>query len=186
MARNSDSKRAGFTLIEILAVVVIMALLAGGVFMLMGVGDTRSKIAETNAQIQALSSLLEEYKNEYGDYPTVTNTATPARSAATRPVRTVSLLAWWPSFSPWLRPSTRSAPTPTWRVTTSSAIATLPAKAPMLGNVNSVRRARIGRMSWPVRTVIVAWINSTASGGAWSRMASSLREFPSAPIAAPQ
>ena len=73
MARKTDTTRAGFTLIEILAVVVIMAILAGGVFMMMGAGDTKAKIAETNAQIQALSSLLEEYKNEYGDYPTVTN-----------------------------------------------------------------------------------------------------------------
>lgn len=73
MARKTDTMRAGFTLIEILAVVVIMAILAGGVFMMMGAGDTKAKIAETNAQIQALSSLLEEYKNEYGDYPTVTN-----------------------------------------------------------------------------------------------------------------
>lgn len=73
MARKSSNGRAGFTLIEIMAVVVIMAILAGGVFMMMGAGDAKAKIAETNAQIQALSSLLEDYKNEYGEYPLVTN-----------------------------------------------------------------------------------------------------------------
>ncbi|HIV08488.1 MAG TPA: prepilin-type N-terminal cleavage/methylation domain-containing protein [Candidatus Spyradenecus faecavium] len=73
MARTRLCGKGGFTLIEILAVVVIMAILAGGVFMMMGAGDSKSKIAETNAQIQALSSLLEEYKNQYGEYPLVTN-----------------------------------------------------------------------------------------------------------------
>ena len=69
---NRKAKR-GFTLVEVLAVVVIMAILAAGVFMMMGAGDTKSKIAETNAQIQALTSLLEDYRNLHGDYPYVTS-----------------------------------------------------------------------------------------------------------------
>lgn len=65
--------RRGFTLIEVLAVVVIMAILAGGVFMMLGAGNDQANIAKTTAQIHAIASLLEDYRNCYGAYPRVTN-----------------------------------------------------------------------------------------------------------------
>ena len=65
--------RQGFTLIEMLAVIVIIGILAAGIFRLVGAGSDKAAIAETTAQIQAVASLLEEYRNLYGNYPRVTN-----------------------------------------------------------------------------------------------------------------
>ena len=73
MERQQASRRKGFTLIEVLAVIVIMAILAGGVFMMLGAGNDQANIAKTTAQIHAIASLLEDYRNCYGTYPRVTN-----------------------------------------------------------------------------------------------------------------
>lgn len=58
-----------FTLIELLTVIAIIAVLAG---IVIGVGKRASesgKIARTKAELAALSTALESYKRQYGDYP---------------------------------------------------------------------------------------------------------------------
>ncbi len=64
-------KRNGFTLIEMLIVVVIIAILAGMVFKLMGAGGASSDIAKTRRQLEMLANALEEFRAEYGKYPPV-------------------------------------------------------------------------------------------------------------------
>jgi len=64
-------KRQGFTLIEMLVVVLIIVLLAGLVFRMVGAIGKGNDIAETRATIEKVSHALEEFKAIYGKYPPV-------------------------------------------------------------------------------------------------------------------
>jgi len=66
---GATDKRAAFTLLELLAVITIVALLAG---IMLGVGRRASgagKIARAKVELAALSAALEGYKRRHGDYP---------------------------------------------------------------------------------------------------------------------
>lgn len=68
--------KAGFTLLELLAVVGIIAVLTG---LVIGAGRRASdtgKSARARAELTAISTALESYKAAHGDYP---RTDTPAR-----------------------------------------------------------------------------------------------------------
>lgn len=70
--RNAKTLQTGFTLVELLVVVVLIAVLSGGVFMLMRASNTKEGIARTTASVQALATLLESYHSQYGTFPRVT------------------------------------------------------------------------------------------------------------------
>lgn len=70
--RNATTLQKGFTLVELLVVVVLIAVLSGGVFMLMRASNTKEGIARTTASVQALATLLESYHSQYGTFPRVT------------------------------------------------------------------------------------------------------------------
>lgn len=64
-------KRSGFTLIELMVVVVVISLLAVAVFrMVAAVGKGNDK-AETRARLEKVGHALEEFKAQYGKYPPV-------------------------------------------------------------------------------------------------------------------
>lgn len=63
----------GFTLVELLVVIVIIGILAGGIFMMTRSANTKSAEAKTISQVHAIATLLNEYKAIYGDYPLVTD-----------------------------------------------------------------------------------------------------------------
>lgn len=65
------STKEGFTLLEMLVVVLIIVLLAGLVFRLVGAIGKSNDIAETRAKIEKVSHALEEFKAIYGKYPPV-------------------------------------------------------------------------------------------------------------------
>jgi prepilin-type N-terminal cleavage/methylation domain-containing protein len=66
-----QSTKGGFTLIEMLVVVLIIVLLAGLVFRMVGAIGKGNDIAATRATIEKVSHALEEFKAIYGKYPPV-------------------------------------------------------------------------------------------------------------------
>ncbi len=70
MKKNRHVKQAGFTLIELMVVVVIIAILAGLIIpRFMGETD-KAKQAKAKMQIESLESALKMYKLDNGSYPT--------------------------------------------------------------------------------------------------------------------
>lgn len=75
VGRSARPGAYAFTLIELLTVIAIIAVLAS---IVIGVGRHASqtgKIARTKAELAALSTALEAYKRQYGDYPRTNNAA---------------------------------------------------------------------------------------------------------------
>ena len=72
MKRNFKRDR-GFTLIEMMIVILVIIVLAGMVFKLMGVVGAKNEEANTKATLQKLANALEEYRAIYGKYPPVYN-----------------------------------------------------------------------------------------------------------------
>jgi len=71
---------SAFTLIELLVVIAIIAILAG--LILNTAGGIQKKAARSRAEteIAGMSAALENYKADYGDYPTNSNTSLNANS----------------------------------------------------------------------------------------------------------
>ena len=63
------SKRSGFTLIEIILVVVIIGILAGIAIPRMGGKTEKAKISQAKSNIVALSMAIQEFEMMNGDYP---------------------------------------------------------------------------------------------------------------------
>ena len=75
MKSNPLRGRAGFTLIELMAVIVIIVILATLIVGGMNVVQTRQAESKTQIQIKLLETAIESYKADMGKYPgTVDNT----------------------------------------------------------------------------------------------------------------
>ena len=70
MKTKRQNKR-GFTLVELMVVIVLVCLLAGMVFRLVGASSNQDRVAKTQAILQKVSLALECYKSIYGKYPPV-------------------------------------------------------------------------------------------------------------------
>ena len=66
-----DKARNGFTIIEMMIVLIIIAILAGFVFRMMTLAGQKNDIATTKAVIEKVSNALEAYRAEFGSYPPV-------------------------------------------------------------------------------------------------------------------
>ena len=63
------SRRAGFTLVEILAVVVIILILAGLILSMAGKATRDADIASTRGILSRIATAVDHYKAENGTYP---------------------------------------------------------------------------------------------------------------------
>lgn len=72
--------RDAFTLLELLVVIAIIAILAGLILSTAGYVQKKAARSRAEAEIQALSTALESYKADMGDYPTNVNTNLAAGS----------------------------------------------------------------------------------------------------------
>jgi len=80
---RQESKRA-FTLIELLAVIAIIALLSAITFGIVKGVNERAAIGQAKAELSVLAQALESYKRQYGDYPQVgTSSALESTASAT-------------------------------------------------------------------------------------------------------
>ena len=69
MKIDINRKNGGFTLVELMIVIVILALLAGMTTLGTRVAIKASKESAVRLQIEQLSMALDKYKNEIGEYP---------------------------------------------------------------------------------------------------------------------
>lgn len=70
MLRRSETPRnTAFTLIELLTVMAIILVLAGLILNIAQHAQYKGSLAKATAEIQALSSAIEAYKNDNGTYP---------------------------------------------------------------------------------------------------------------------
>ncbi len=65
-----NSKMRGFTLIEVMVVVVILGILAAIIVPNVVGKDERARVETTKASLQSIASALEMYKLDNGTYPT--------------------------------------------------------------------------------------------------------------------
>lgn len=68
---NMTLRRVGFTLVEMLVVVVVILILAGMTISIMAYVNTRTGRARAAADIERIKNALEEYYAVYGIYPPV-------------------------------------------------------------------------------------------------------------------
>jgi type II secretion system protein G len=77
-------RRSGFTLIEVLIVVVIMAILAATIIPLFSSSTNDAKTSTVKVNIHALRSPIELYRAEHlTTYPTITNNTLPQLTGTT-------------------------------------------------------------------------------------------------------
>ncbi len=65
----SNSPGAGFTLIEILAVVLIVGILSTILIVNLGEASEAARVSTTETQLRMLEGVLDQYANEQGDWP---------------------------------------------------------------------------------------------------------------------
>jgi general secretion pathway protein G len=75
VSRRIKWPQDGFSLIELLVVVAIIAILAGLILQTAGYVQNRAARSRAQTEIAAISAALESYRADYGDYPRWTNNA---------------------------------------------------------------------------------------------------------------
>jgi type II secretory pathway pseudopilin PulG len=74
---NKTTKRRGFTLLEILAVISIVIVLLGLVIGLSSVVNEKSSEARARKDLVSIQQIVDDYKFEHGDFPVVLRQVLP-------------------------------------------------------------------------------------------------------------
>ena len=115
MKRRQSPSRAGFTLIEVLIAVSIVALLVALLLPAVKGAYRKAQEAQVSAELNNLATALANFKNTYGDYP-------PAGSSSARRATTSRSPPGRPSSTrPWAMPRRPSLPTTCCRSPTRTA-----------------------------------------------------------------
>jgi len=69
MQHSSSPGRAGFTLLELLGVIVILGILIAFLMPILSNAQKSAKVTSTQIFLQELSAAITEYENEKGDFP---------------------------------------------------------------------------------------------------------------------
>jgi prepilin-type N-terminal cleavage/methylation domain-containing protein len=72
MKSTSRKTSPGFTLIELLVTIAIIGILIGIVVGVAGVANRKSAESQARAGLQEVANVLEDYRAEYGKYPSET------------------------------------------------------------------------------------------------------------------
>lgn len=89
-ALRSSKGEAGFTLVELIAVISIIAILAAAVTGAVVYASKKAAVTNTQALFQRLSLAINAYRQDYGAYPPDRNPADPMPGG------------WWHDFDPGL------------------------------------------------------------------------------------
>ena len=74
-APSPKPHKAGFTLVELLVVIAVIAILAALMLRIAGYANRHAALARAKTEIDALTAALESYKADHGDYPVGSITA---------------------------------------------------------------------------------------------------------------
>lgn len=88
--RQRPLQRSAFTILELLTVMSIILVLAGLILATSGYVAKKGARSRTEAEIAAISAALENYKADYGVYPTTSNTDSLKPNAETEPANYVN------------------------------------------------------------------------------------------------
>lgn len=77
---GSRQERGGFTLLELLTVVTIIAILAGLMIPVIGAVKKKAKITETRSRIDTLATAMRAYKDDTTEYPVEDDVDNPTES----------------------------------------------------------------------------------------------------------
>jgi prepilin-type N-terminal cleavage/methylation domain-containing protein len=105
---NKRQKSGGFTLVEMLTVVVIIGVLAGILFRVAGMISNRTARSISVARLEQLKLCIEAYYGVYGEYPRAQGVTweEPGASAGDDPVDWDIILPGWQAGDPsWENPA---------------------------------------------------------------------------------
>jgi len=96
MHRTTDRAQRGFTLIEMLAVLLIISILATFLVRAMGGGQRVVQLETARAQLQELTGIVSEYYDEFGRYPpsTFPSDLDPQPTATNMGIESLVIALW--------------------------------------------------------------------------------------------